>query len=157
MSSKAAPIPSPGPLPASAGPRIVSQNDDATQLVGPSWGGPLTEGDYAALAASWITREIADEAMLRRVDAIEGREVVCQKGKRDCAGILIPYFLPGDPYPHSYRIRRDNPEWTEDKEGKLKPKAKYLGAPGSSNRLYFPSRRHIRATCRFIHNSHRHR
>ena len=28
-------------------------------------GGPLTDDDYTALAASWITPEIADEAMLR--------------------------------------------------------------------------------------------
>ena len=60
----------------------------------PSWGKPLTEGDYAALATSWITREIADAAMLRRVDQHEGREIVGQKGKRDCAGIIFPYYWP---------------------------------------------------------------
>src|SRR5437899_2809464 len=35
--------------------------------VPPAWGGPLNDRDYADLEASWITREIADEAMLRRV------------------------------------------------------------------------------------------
>jgi uncharacterized protein DUF3854 len=84
-------------------------------LVAPLWGSPLTEGDYAALAACWITREIADAAMLRRVDTFDGRE----------------------PNAHSYRIRRDNPDWTE-KDGKVKPNAKYLGAPGCANRLYIP-------------------
>lgn len=84
----------------------------------PSWGGPLTESDYAALAASWITREIADEAMLRRVDAHEGREIVGQKGSRDCAGILIAYYWPGEIGPVNYRIRRDNPEWSAGKDGK---------------------------------------
>jgi len=39
----------------------------------PKWGGPLTEADYAALAKSWITREVADAAMLRRVGDAEFR------------------------------------------------------------------------------------
>lgn len=104
----------------------------------PDWGGPLTEEDYATLEASWITKKIADEAMLRRVSADEGRQIVGQKGKRDCAGLLIPNYWPGEAHPHSYRIRRDNPDWTADKDGKLKPKGKYLGAPGGGNRLYFP-------------------
>lgn len=124
-------------LTAAAGTPIPTPEPVVTRVC-PDWGGPLNDQDYAALEASWISRDIADQAMLRRVDGIEGREVACQKGKRDCSGLLIPYYLPGEPYPHSYRIRRDNPEWTADKEGNLKPKAKYLGAPGSSNRLYFP-------------------
>jgi hypothetical protein len=106
-------------------------------LIAPQWGGPLTGGDYTALEKSWITREIADAAMLRRVDTSEGREIIGQKGKRDCAGLLFSNYFPGEAHPHSYRIRRDNPEWTE-KDGKVKPVAKYLGAPGSANRLYIP-------------------
>jgi hypothetical protein len=98
----------------------------------------LAESDYAALAQSWITREIADQAMLRRVDAQQGREVVGQKGKRDCAGILFPLYWPEATHPHAYRLRRDNPEWTQGKDGALKPDRKYLGEPGSGNRLYFP-------------------
>jgi hypothetical protein len=70
VSSKAALISSPGPLPPSSGPRIVGHSEEAEQPVAPTWGGPLTEADYAALEASWITREIVDQAMLRRVDAI---------------------------------------------------------------------------------------
>jgi hypothetical protein len=104
----------------------------------PSWGGPLTEDDYAALVASWITSEVADAAMLRRVNSEEGREVVGQKGTRDCAGILIPYYWPGEQTPFSYRLRRDNPDYTFDKDGKAKPDRKYLSAPGSANRLYIP-------------------
>jgi len=57
----------------------------------PAWGGPLSEANYVVLAGSWITREIADAAMLRRVDEHEGREVVGQKGNRDCAGVLYSY------------------------------------------------------------------
>lgn len=106
--------------------------------VGPDWGGPLNEQDYTALESSWISRDIADAAMLRRVDEKQGRDIVGQKGKRDCAGILIPNYWPGEARPHSYRVRRDTPELTQDTDGKLKPRGKYLGAPGSGNRLFFP-------------------
>jgi hypothetical protein len=106
--------------------------------VPPPWGKPLTEADYANLAASWITRELADQAMLCRVSADEGREAVGQKGNRDCTGILIPYYWPGESFTRNYRVRRDNPDWTEGKDGKPKPDRKYLGPPGSGNRLYIP-------------------
>ena len=104
----------------------------------PSWGGPLNENDYTTLAASWITREIADEAMLRRVDEYEGREVVGEKGKRDCSGLLFSYYWPGEPGPNSYRVRRDNPDMKFDRNGKPRQDKKYLGPPRSSNRLYIP-------------------
>ena len=104
----------------------------------PSWGGPLTEADYVALADSWIPREIADQAMLRRVDAQSGREVVGQKGSRDCAGILFPYYWPGDPSPINYRVRRDHPDLVQGIDGKIKLERKYLAAPGGANRLYIP-------------------
>jgi hypothetical protein len=107
-------------------------------LVPPSCGGPLTENDYATLSGSWITRDIADAAMLRRVDEHEGREVVGQKGSRDCAGIVIPYYWPGQGAPFNYRLRRDHPDIVLGKNGELKPERKYLGAPGSGNRLYIP-------------------
>jgi Domain of unknown function (DUF3854) len=108
------------------------------ERIPPSWGGLLTEADYAALAESWISREIADAAMLRRVSTEEGREIVGQKGSRDCAGILIPYYWPGESAPFAYRVRRDKPDYTFDKDGKAKPDRKYLSAPGSANRLYIP-------------------
>jgi hypothetical protein len=75
--------------------------------------------------------------MIRRVDSFEGREIVGQKGNRDCAGIVLPNYWPGEPKAHSYRIRRDNPDSTRSGT-KLKVSAKYLAAPGSSNRLYIP-------------------
>lgn len=106
-----------------------------SKLILPSWGGPLTPDDYAALSQSWITADIADAAMLRRVDSEQGRAVVCQKGKRDCTGILIPYYWPDDPSPFSYRLRRDKTDLTL-KHGKVKKNAKYLGAPGAANRIY---------------------
>jgi hypothetical protein len=114
------------------------QRDIKNACIPPAWGGPLSEADYAVLAASWITPEIANEAMLRRVDTFDGREVVCQKGKRDCAGMLIPFYWPGEPGPFNYRVRRDNPDWTVGKDGKPKPDRKYLGPPNSGNRLCIP-------------------
>jgi hypothetical protein len=104
----------------------------------PAWGTALIESDCSTLAASWITPEIAGAAMLRRVASIEGREIVGQKGNRDCAGILIPYYWPGDVSAFNHRIRRDNPDWTAGKDGKPKPQGKYLGPPNGSNRLFIP-------------------
>lgn len=107
-------------------------------LVPPPWGGPLTEGDYAGLASSWITRELADAAMLRRVDCLTGQEILGQKGSRNCSGMLIPYYWPGEPHSVAYRVRRDNPDWGTDKNSKPKPERKYLAPPESRNRLYIP-------------------
>lgn len=104
----------------------------------PAWGGPLTREDYSALLASWIPPELADRAMLRRVDDQEGRDIVGQKGKRDCSGVLFPYYWPGESGPVAYRLRRDSPDFVVGKDGKPKPERKYLGAPGSTNRLYIP-------------------
>ena len=106
--------------------------------VPPKWGGPLTENDYATLDASWITPELAAQAMLRRVDAYEGREVLGQKGNRDCTGILIPYYWPGERSPHTYRLRRDKPEMRRGRDGKTRPSGKYLAPLGDRNRLYIP-------------------
>ena len=44
----------------------------------PTWSVPLSPPDYDNLAKSCITREIADAAMLRRVDESEGRQVLGQ-------------------------------------------------------------------------------
>jgi hypothetical protein len=104
----------------------------------PTWGRQLDETDYAALTDSWITRDIADAAMLRRVDEQQGREVIGHKSSRNCAGILFTYYLPDESGPVNYRLRRDQPDLVQGKNGELKEKGKYLGAPGAMNRLYFP-------------------
>jgi len=104
----------------------------------PPWGKPLTESDYANLSTSWISREIADAAMLRRVSDLEGREIIGQKGKRDCTGILITYYWPGDPAAFNHRLRRDKPDWTQGKNGKPKQERKYLSPPNGANRVYVP-------------------
>jgi len=103
--------------------------------VPPRWGGPLDETDYANLAESWISGEIADAATLRRVDDFTGREILGQKGKRDCAGVLFTYYWPGDPNPIAYRVRRDNPEQEAGKDGKPKNTRKYLAPPGREPHL----------------------
>src|ERR1039457_60338 len=108
------------------------------ERIPPAWGGPLTAADYAALLKSWIPQEIADAAMLRRVDQPQGRRLLGLRGSRDCTGILIPYYWPGDPKLFNYRVRRDHPEWTTGKDGKPKPDKKYLGPPKGTNRLYIP-------------------
>src|SRR5215831_499824 len=104
----------------------------------PDWGIPLNYADYEMLLDSWIPTELANLAMLRRVDEEQGRDIVGQKGKRDCAGLLIPYYWPGDPHPFNYRVRRDKPDLEQTQDGSVRQKRKYLGAPGSGNRLYVP-------------------
>jgi hypothetical protein len=95
-------------------------------------GTPLEPRDYLALAGRWIEGELADAALLRRVDDREGGEVLARNSTASYSGILIPYFLPGGEHPITYRIRRDHPEM----EGG-KPKGKYMAPPGE-NRIYFP-------------------
>ncbi len=103
----------------------------------PSFGDALTDGDYQSLQSSWITKEMADTACLRRVDSVEGQQAVGQK-RGNCAGILIPYYWPDEPTPRAYRIRRDSPETTMGSGGRLKLDRKYLSAPGERNRIYVP-------------------
>jgi hypothetical protein len=72
------------------------------------------------------------------VDTFEGREIVGEKGTRDCAGVIFPYYRPGDVQPHAIRLRRDHPDRVAGKNGKPKLGRKYLDAPGARNRLYIP-------------------
>src|SRR5665213_969926 len=108
------------------------------KLIAPGWGQPLTPEDRVAIAKSWISREIAEAALLRRVAHHEGREIVGHKGQRNCAGILFSYYWPGETSAFNHRIRRDQPDWEERKDGQPKQTAKYLGPPRGSNRLYIP-------------------
>jgi hypothetical protein len=85
-----------------------------------TWGRHLDESDYAAPGDSWITRDIPDAVMLRRVDDQQGREAIGQKSRRNCAGILFPYYLPDQSGPVNYRLRRDQPDRVQGKNGELK-------------------------------------
>ena len=104
----------------------------------PNYGRALSPEDLASLENSWITPELAEAAMLRSVDDEEAAEILLQKGRRGCAGILIPYYWPGEPGPRNYRIRRYHPDLVESADGSLKQERKYLSAPGSRNLLYIP-------------------
>jgi Domain of unknown function (DUF3854) len=100
-------------------------------------GQPLTEADLAMLKSCGICEEAAVGAGLRRVNDIEGREIVGRRGQGNCAGIVVPYFWPDEHRPRAYRLRRDSPDFERDsRTGELKERAKYLSAPGSSSILY---------------------
>ena len=98
-------------------------------------GKELTSEDYRSLEASWITPALARQAGLRRVDPLEGAEIVGQRG-RDCSGIIFPYVDPEDGNVVAYRIRRDHPDF-EEKDGTSVVCRKYLSAPGQRNHIYF--------------------
>lgn len=100
------------------------------------YGGPLGPDDYARLERSWISREIADSALIRRVTNEEGREIVGRRDFADYAGLLFPYLWPGRPGVFAHRIRRDNAPY-EIRNGQRKEREKYLSAPGWGNTLYF--------------------
>ncbi len=101
-------------------------------------GAPLTEADYRALAARFVTPEIGDGAGLRRVSTFEGRELIGYK-RGDMQGIAIPNIGPGSLHPRAWRLRRDHPD-REQKSGsaELHEVNKYIGAPEARNMLYFP-------------------
>jgi len=88
--------------------------------ISPTLGRHLDESDYAALADSWITRDIADAAMLPRVDEQQHPEAISQESSRNCAGILFPYYLPDQSGPVNYRLRQDQPDRVQGKNGELK-------------------------------------
>jgi putative DNA primase/helicase len=100
---------------------------------------PLTEDDLRGFESSWITPELAEQAGAKRVDSPTGGLFVGRNGSGDYGGVVFPYFDPGQPSkPILYVLRRDKPDF-ETVDGKVKEKAKYLVAPGSPQRLYFPS------------------
>jgi len=99
-------------------------------------GGPLREADYETLERSWISRGLADQALLRRVISVDGAQIVGRSDNGSYEGIVFPYVWPGEDHIREYWLRRDRPEIERDAEGKPKEKNKYLGPPGRGNRLY---------------------
>ena len=99
------------------------------------FGSGLTAADYAALEARWIDRSLADLAGVRRVDSLTGGEIVGRRSG-NYAGIIIPYFRPGEAEVREYRLRRDQPDLEYDSAGNFKARQKYLSPPGRSNMLY---------------------
>ncbi|HXI44182.1 MAG TPA: DUF3854 domain-containing protein [Candidatus Limnocylindrales bacterium] len=103
----------------------------------PSLGGPLSEADYAKLERSWIPRELANQAVLRRVTSAEGASIIGRRDNGCYSGIIFPYVWPGEDYIREYWLRRDQPEVQYDGDGRPKEKGKYLGPPGRGNLVYF--------------------
>ena len=112
-------------------------SQSAPRSVSLSWGGPLISADYAKLEQSWIPRELADQALLRRVTSAEGAQLIGRNDNGSFAGMIFPYVWPGQDYAREYRLRRDRPEIQFDTEGRSHEKNKYLGAPGRGNLLYW--------------------
>lgn len=98
----------------------------------------LTGADYRSLEAGFLDRETADTMGLHRVDRYEGARLMGRHDDSDYAGIVIPYFLPGESALRENRLRLDTElEWW-DAGGNKKRKAKYLSPIGDRGRLYFP-------------------
>ncbi len=110
-------------------------DDDTSSCTSRRIGSDLTTADYSALEARWIDRALADRAGLRRVDSLTGGEVIGRKSG-NYAGIVIPYFRPGELRVREYRLRRDQPDLEYDAAGNFKLRQKYLSPPGRSNMLY---------------------
>jgi hypothetical protein len=102
----------------------------------PSWGGLLIEADYAKLERSWITRDLADQALLRRVTSPEGASIVGRRDNGSYEGSIFPYVWPGENHIREYWLRRDRPDIELTSEGQTKEKNKYLGPPGRGNLVY---------------------
>jgi P4 family phage/plasmid primase-like protien len=90
--------------------------------------------------SSWITPEWIDRAGIYRVDHQTGAQMVGRHPKvgQHFEGIIIPYFLPGDPNVREYRLRRDIPDYEQEPDGTRKEKGKYLHPAGRGNIAYFP-------------------
>jgi putative DNA primase/helicase len=100
------------------------------------YGSPLSASDYACLERSYITREVADSALLRRLTSEEGKQIVGRRDREDYAGILFPFIWPGEQRASNHRIRRDSPPF-QITRGQRKERDKYLSPPGYGNSLYF--------------------
>src|ERR1700691_477430 len=99
-------------------------------------GEPLTDADYASLERCWITRDLADQALLRHLSSAEGAEIVERRDDGSYAGIVFVYRWPGEDHNREYWLRRDRPEIRHDAAGNPKEHNKYLGPPGRGNLLY---------------------
>jgi hypothetical protein len=99
-------------------------------------GGPLTESDYSKLESSWITRDLADRALLRRVTSGEGAVLMGRTPYQNYEGVVFPYVWPGESHVRAFRLRRDRPPIEYDAAGQPKERDKYLSAPGQGNLLY---------------------
>lgn len=96
-----------------------------------------TQTDLSNLERSWLSPELVTQALIRRVDAATGAELVCKNLGDSCAGLIFPYVWPGEDRVREYRLRRDAPEIRYDGTTR-KEVGKYLSPPGRGNMIYFP-------------------
>jgi putative DNA primase/helicase len=100
-------------------------------------GTSLTKADYQKLEASFITKELAQQAMIKRVSSTQGRELIGRKDRGNYSGIIFPYIWPSESSIREYRLRRDSPDMERQTDGTTKEKAKYLTPPGRGSMFYF--------------------
>ncbi len=98
-----------------------------------SIGSPLTPLDLARFEAIGITRQVLEQAQVRRVAHHEAREQCGIRYKTDhLEGIAFAYVDPVSGRVCTYRVRRDSPELDTDGT----PIGKYLSPPDRKH-LYF--------------------
>ena len=103
------------------------------------FGDAPTPDDLRKLSESWLTPELVDRAMIRRVDDLTGQGLVGRNGRAgEYQGLVFPYVMPGEDHVRDYRLRRDKPDLEYKEDGKTKQKAKYIAPPGRANMAYFP-------------------
>jgi uncharacterized protein (DUF927 family) len=100
------------------------------------WGRSLTEADYEVLCRSWISAELAQQALLRRVDSQEGAQIVGRRNDGSYCGIVYPNVWPGEEFVREYRLRRDHPPVEPRGDGTFREVQKYLSPPGTRSMLY---------------------
>jgi len=98
-------------------------------------GSPLTAGDLIHLAKSGISAELAEAALLRRVEPVEGSQLIGRNGKGDYAGIVFPYVWPGGDHIRELRLRRDPSGAGTEGGWNDKRTTKYVSPPGRGKSL----------------------
>ena len=100
----------------------------------------LTPNDIDDFSKCFIPPRMLAQAGIYRVDTIKGAELVGKNTKAgtDYAGIIYPYFWPGESLPYETRLRRDHPEKRTKPDGTEKQENKYLSPPGRRGLLYIP-------------------
>jgi hypothetical protein len=93
----------------------------------------LRPEDLTHLEQLGISRELLVHAGVRRVSDQEAREILFVGGRSGhFGGVLFPYVLPWTGQCATYRVRRDHPDYENDR-----PKNKYFAVSGDRRRLYF--------------------
>lgn len=99
----------------------------------------LSNNDLRELERSWITRDLAEAACLRRLSDSQARALFGIGDRRgEYGGIGFPYFDPVGGALREWRLRRDNPDAEWGGDGSLREGRKYIGPPQRPPLVYFP-------------------